>query len=50
MAATNKCLAQSNKSRTGREATKKWLRRQSGAFRVLIAEMQDSRAISGSPC
>jgi hypothetical protein len=50
MAATNKYLAQSNKSHTAREATNKRLRRQSGAVRVLIAEMQDSRAISGSPC
>src|SRR5262249_7426393 len=31
MAATNKCLAQSNKSRTAREANKKRFRRQSGA-------------------
>ena len=35
MAATNKSLAQGNKSRTGREATNKRLRRQSGAVRVL---------------
>ena len=35
MAATNKSLAQGNKSGTGREATNKRLRRQSGAVRVL---------------
>ena len=30
MAATNKCLAQSNKSRTGGEATKERIRQQTG--------------------
>ena len=34
MAATNKSLAQGNKSRTGRGATNKLFRRQSGAVRV----------------
>jgi hypothetical protein len=41
MAATNKCLAQSNKSRMEGEATNKWLRRQSGAVRMLIARCKN---------
>jgi hypothetical protein len=39
MAAPNKCLAQSNKSRTARDATNKRLRRQSGAVWGLHARL-----------
>jgi hypothetical protein len=47
MAATNKCLAQSNKSRTGREATKKRFSQSMGIEWALIAmTLQEAKSIA----